>query len=88
MGKHMGKFGPRLLEAFRFYSGLALRIGISLLLGFLGGYVLDLKFGTRPWFAILGFFVGVGLGFWSIYNLVKPDIKYKRSVSRRGRRKK
>ena len=42
------KLRPGLLEALRFYSNITVRIGISLFLGFLAGYALDLRMRTQP----------------------------------------
>ena len=57
MGKDRRKHIPGFLEALRFYTSVTMRIGGSLLLGFLAGYILDFKFNTRPWLAMVGFFL-------------------------------
>lgn len=87
MGKDRRKYVPGFLEALRFYTGITMRIGVSLLLGFLAGYGLDFKLKTRPWFALVGFFTGAGLGFWSIYDLVRLTFAQKRLKLKRRRRK-
>jgi len=46
---------------------IALTFGISLVLGMLlgywGGHALDSRLGTDPWFALLGLFLGIAVGF-------------------------
>jgi F0F1-type ATP synthase assembly protein I len=79
------KLRPGLLEALRFYSNITLRIGISLFLGFLAGYALDLRMRTQPYLAIVGFFIGVGLGAWSVRNTMKSTVG--RRPATRGRRR-
>lgn len=88
MGKDRERRIPGFLEALHFYTGITMRVGISLLIGFLGGYLLDSQLGTRPWLAIAGFFLGVSLGFWSVYDLVGRTLRQGRMKSRRRRRTK
>lgn len=46
---------------------IALTFGVSLvlamLLGYWGGHAIDSRFGTDPWFALLGLFLGIAVGF-------------------------
>ncbi|NLJ60257.1 MAG: AtpZ/AtpI family protein [Firmicutes bacterium] len=88
MGRYRRKLDPGFLEAFRFYSSVAMRIGLSLLLGFLAGYALDFRLKTQPWLAIIGFFTGAGLGSWSVYDLIKLTLKKGKLKSKRIRRTK
>jgi len=80
------RLNPGFLEALHFYTGVTMRIGVSLLLGFLAGYVLDSRLGTQPWLAIIGFFLGAGLGFWSVYDLIRLTLRKKKSKLKRRRR--
>jgi len=84
--RHRRKLDPGFLEALRFYTSVTMRIGISLLLGFLAGYALDFKLNTQPWLAITGFFLGAGLGFWSVYELIRLTVRAKKSKLKRRRR--
>ena len=40
-------------------------------MGFGGGYWLDLRFGTKPWLTFLGFFLGVAAGVLNVYRVMK-----------------
>jgi F0F1-type ATP synthase assembly protein I len=86
VGKERRKLNPGFLEALQFYASVTMRIGVSLLLGFLGGYVLDSRLGTQPWLAIVGFFIGVSLGVWSVYDMIKLTLRKSPSKLRRRRR--
>jgi len=87
VGKDRRKLTPGFLEALQFYTSVTVRIGVSLLLGFLAGYALDFRLGTQPWLAITGFFIGVGLGVWSVYDMIRLTFKRRtRSKLRRRRR--
>ncbi len=56
------------------YLVLFTEIGFTLLvltlMGALGGHWLDERLGTNPALAMIGFFVGAGLGTYGIYKLV------------------
>ena len=53
------------------YANLAFSFGItmiaSLFLGLYGGLWVDRRFGTSPIFLLLGVFLGVGIGFYSLW---------------------
>ena len=87
VGRDRRKLDPGFLEALRFYTNMTVRIGVSLLLGFLAGYALDSRLGTQPWLAIAGFFIGVSLGVWSVYDMIRLTIKHRQSKFRQRRRK-
>jgi len=56
------------------YIDLGMRLAVSLTVGVLGGLWLDRRLHTTPLFLLLGFFLGAGSGFWSIYRAVyRPD---------------
>jgi len=56
------------------YIDLGMRLAVSLTVGVLGGLWVDRKVHTTPLFLLLGFFLGAGSGFWSIYRTIyKPD---------------
>ncbi|HHY98403.1 MAG TPA: AtpZ/AtpI family protein [Firmicutes bacterium] len=44
-----------------------------MILGFIGGQLLDAKFGTRPILAVLGFLMGAASGFWGVWRLAMRD---------------
>ncbi|NLI69397.1 MAG: AtpZ/AtpI family protein [Firmicutes bacterium] len=63
------------------YINLALSFGImmvvSLFLGLYGGDWLDRRLGTSPIFMILGIFLGVGIGFYSLFAELEGLMKQK-----------
>jgi ATP synthase protein I len=50
------------------YAGVGFQFGAAIILFALGGWWLDKRLGTTPWFLILGVFLGFGGG---LYSLVK-----------------
>ncbi len=52
-------------------------IGISILLGVLGGLWLDNKFGTKPLFVIIGLVLGLVVAGYGVYQMLLPLIKDK-----------
>jgi ATP synthase protein I len=58
-------------------AGVGLGFAASILLFFFLGRWLDEKLGTEPWLLILGVFVGLSAGFWSMYRrlVVEPRMK-------------
>jgi F0F1-type ATP synthase assembly protein I len=63
----------KLLSAAGQYMGYGLTWALSTLLFLLGGWWLDGKLGTMPFFLILGAFVGGGAGFYSLYRHIVLD---------------
>ncbi len=54
-------------------------VGISILLGVLGGLWLDGKFGTKPIFVIFGLILGIIVAFYGVYRMLLPLIRNKRN---------
>lgn len=56
---------------FARYANLALTFGITMIaavfLGLYGGWWLDRRLGTFPVFLLIGVFLGVGIGFYSLW---------------------
>jgi ATP synthase protein I len=42
------------------FVAVGLEMGLALLIGVFGGKYLDEQFGTKPWFFIFGFIIGLG----------------------------
>lgn len=57
--------------------GVGLQFAASILLFFFLGRWLDGRLGTEPWLLVLGVFVGLTAGFWSMYRrlVVEPGRK-------------
>ena len=66
----------RWAAAFRFI-GVGWFIGISILLGVLGGLWLDSKFNTKPLFVIFGLILGLIVAGYGVYQMLLPLIKDK-----------
>jgi F0F1-type ATP synthase assembly protein I len=45
----------------------------AIVLGYLGGNWLDGKFGTRPWFMVVGVGLGTAAGFVALFRTVKKS---------------
>ena len=60
------------------FIGVGWFIGISILLGVLGGLWLDDKFGTEPILVIVGLFLGLVVAFYGVYRMLLPLIRNKR----------
>jgi F0F1-type ATP synthase assembly protein I len=52
--------------------GLGFYIGVSLVGGIVGGYLLDGWLGTRPWFTLGGVVLGSAVAFYGVYRMVLP----------------
>ena len=57
--------------------GVGWFIGISILLGVLGGSWLDNRFGTGPLFVIVGLMFGLVVAGYGVYQMLVPLIKDK-----------
>ena len=53
-------------------------IGISILLGVLGGFWLDRKFGTEPILVIAGLILGLAVAFYGVYRMLLPLMRTKK----------
>ena len=62
--------------------GVGWFIGISILLGVLGGLWLDNKFNTSPILVIVGLILGVVIAFYGVYRMIQPNIN--KPGSRKG----
>ncbi len=64
--------------AFRLI-GVGWFIGISILLGVLGGLWLDSKFGTKPLFVMVGLVFGLIVAVYGVYQILLPLIRNKQN---------
>lgn len=55
--------------------GLGWYVGICIVLGLLGGFWLDGKFGTKPLLTIVGLVLGLALAVYGVYRMILPGIK-------------
>ena len=65
-------------EAALRFIGVGWFIGISILLGVLGGLWLDSKFGTEPILVIVGLIFGLVVAFYGVYRMLLPLMRSKR----------
>jgi len=61
----------RTIKALGWLSTIGLAMGISIALGAGIGYYLDKKFGTQPWFSLIGLGAGIAAAFRNLYALYK-----------------
>jgi len=61
------------------FIGIGWFIGISILLGVLGGLWLDGKFNTQPLFVILGLVLGLVVAVYGVYRMLLPLISNKKN---------
>ena len=59
--------------------GVGWYVGISILLGVLGGLWLDNKFNTTPILVIVGLILGVTVAFYGVYRMILPNINKKQN---------
>lgn len=52
-------------------SSIGMSFVFALVIGFGGGYWLDLTLGTKPWLTFVGFFVGVAAGVLNVYRVMQ-----------------
>lgn len=57
--------------------GVGWYIGISILLGIIGGSWLDGKYGTQPLWVIVGLLLGIIVAIYGVYQMLLPLIKSK-----------
>ena len=53
------------------YSSIGIEVAASIIAGFLIGYWLDQKLGTRPWLLIFWVFCGIASAVKSLYRMIK-----------------
>ena len=59
------------LVGFGKYGTVGMDFAVSVVLGMLGGWWLDGKFGSSPWLMIAGMVMGVAVGFNLLFKTVK-----------------
>ena len=52
-----------------FFSSIGLAMALSIAIGVVGGYYIDQKFGTNPWFLYIGLGLGIAAAFRNLYYL-------------------
>lgn len=60
------------------FIGVGWFIGVSILLGVLGGLWLDDKFGTKPILVIVGLILGLVVAFYGVYRMLLPLMRNRR----------
>ncbi len=55
------------------YLGIGLQLAVTILLGFLIGYIVDKKFGTLPWLTLLCSALGLGAGFYNVLKQLEKN---------------
>ena len=61
------------------FIGVGWFVGISIVLGVLGGLWLDGKLGTKPLFVIIGLILGIVVAFYGLYRMLLPLVKDKQN---------
>lgn len=69
-------------EAALRFIGVGWFIGISILLGVLGGLWLDNKFDTKPILVIVGLILGLVVAFYGVYRMLIPLMRDKKDKER------
>ena len=59
-------------SGFRFYDVFGSLI-VPILLGVMGGYYLDIQFGNKPLFTLIGFTLGIITVIYNLYLLIKNN---------------
>lgn len=57
------------------YAGLGFEIVVPIVLGLLGGWWLDGRWGTTPWLLLAGLLLGIGAGFYNFFRAVSGMAK-------------
>jgi F0F1-type ATP synthase assembly protein I len=53
------------------FSSMGIELGLSVMIGLIGGQWLDKRFGTEPWLLLLGLVFGMAAGFRSVFRALK-----------------
>ena len=61
------------IKALGYLSTVGLAMALAIALGAYGGYYLDKKFGTRPWFFYVGLCFGIAAAFRNLQILYKKS---------------
>jgi len=75
----VGEVGMKRWQAALRLIGVGWYVGISIVLGILGGWWLDNKFDTKPVFVIIGLMLGLIVAGYGVYRMLQPLIKDKES---------
>ncbi len=67
--------GMRRWQAALNLIGVGWFVGVSLLLGVLGGLWLDSRFATKPLFVMVGLFLGIIVAAYGVYRMLVPLIR-------------
>jgi ATP synthase protein I len=62
---------PSTLRTLGQLSTVGMSFVLALVMGFGGGYWLDGWWGTRPWLAFAGFFLGLAAGVLNVYRVLQ-----------------
>ena len=54
------------------YASLGFEVVVPVALLTFGGYWLDSRWGTLPWFVLLGAFLGMAVGFYNLFRRALP----------------
>jgi len=65
-------------------SSVGLELGVSVLLGLLGGMWLDTQAGTEPWLMLVGMVIGLIAGFRGVFRAVERSDRAAKSEEARG----
>ncbi len=67
--------------------GLGWYVGVSIVLGVLGGLWLDNKFNSSPVFTIIGLLLGIVVAFYGVYKMILPNLeKFDNNKKNEGKR--
>lgn len=69
------------------YSTVGIELVLFTVLFFYGGYRLDRLIDTVPLFSIIGLFLGIGAGFYTVIRSLKSSDSTKRDVESRDKYK-
>ena len=62
---------PRPWRRYLRFSSIGIELGLSVMIGLIGGQWLDRQFGTDPWLLLLGLLLGMAAGFLGILRSVR-----------------
>jgi ATP synthase protein I len=66
---------PKLFAVAGKFTALGLEMGLSVVLGLLGGRWLDAQFGTKPWLSITGVLLGISAAFLALFRVSRALLK-------------
>jgi F0F1-type ATP synthase assembly protein I len=72
------------LKGYGQYIQFGSQMGLSMSLPIIGGFWLDGKLDSSPWFLLLGIFLGLASSVWTIYKLV-VDLNIQEEEKKRKR---